>query len=196
MESIFDSFASAEADKAQDIMLKSFPVRRDPSRFVPITVMTTTVYLHYQESEPVRGYHHCLKPGKCPPCLVGATAVKTSLLPVLSIEENEVQILRIAGNFRTALSEVFTSKSDLNSLITAQSLERGKYILTKDQLPSHFKITLKVQNFVKDFEDGKIDIKAVFRTPTVFELESIPKIRNQMTVLGIPFDDDGGGLPF
>ncbi|MEI7687620.1 MAG: hypothetical protein WCL32_21650 [Planctomycetota bacterium] len=157
---------------------------------IPFTTQVQSTKVHYLKTTELTGYVQCLGNG-CMLCQAGKKPEDRGLLPVYDVEEQAVGILCVAPNLRqNALRALLMPilrrlHQGERLVVTISHSGHGRYTVNAQLLADSIDDGAgRIQQFLRNFENGGVDLAAVFPRLTNEELASIPGIASILKVKG------------
>lgn len=154
------------------------------------------VKLHYEDKDDTfRGYFHCL--GKeCPYCQARFKPIDYVLLPVFSVTQMKICVLRInklLGPHRLLSSIApFLTDPKISQMILTITREKNRYQVDAQSMPEYAAVGAEeVAEFVQRVEKGEVNTRSLYPTYTVDELRSVKVVRRKLNILEHKAPDDG-----
>ena len=172
-----------------------------PGSHVSVRVFTSyfdKISLHY-ENQPGFGYIQCPK-DRCPYCFLadslknnsGYKATEHYLLPVFSLKDNNVEILRITDNEKVGalfpqIKRLVRTPDIEEKIVYIDRIDNSKFRVKPSpvSVPPSESQKLAVSVFAEKFKKGAIDLKSLFpRYSPEFLIENLDYLKDELTGLG------------
>lgn len=185
MADLFDVFPDAgDLDSAPLTELK---VGADPAMVIFFTTETEAVLLHYEQDPAVHSYLVCPGPD-CPICRLGSKPEKFGLIPVVNVDSQDVEVLRVpskrgADALLPQLAE-FLRAPNLDGRGALISRDKSyRWRLTSVALEEHSdRGELAVQRFLDRMAAGS-DLASAYYRPTAAELADVDRIKRRLGMI-------------
>jgi len=168
-------------------------VSGDELPVVPFTSEGDLVDVHWLDGEELRGYMLC-NGSNCILCAAGKKASQRVLLPVYNIASNRVEVLLVSTSLQPEallpqLYQVLETDRPTGVLLSTQ--RRGRFTVSPFELqPDTETGEAKIQKFLDDLSEGKIDLKSVIQKVSNKQLSLLPDINRILQVKGISVEAD------
>lgn len=143
----------------------------------------TPLNLHYENTEAsMRGFFLCLDAG-CPYCEAGEKSTKYLFLPVVSVTQNKIAVLRMSTqrgphNLLPLLGKFLTDPDIAEIILSVQKTDQFHFAVEARKKPEYAEYGADlVADFLKKHQEGQIDIKSIVTTYSSEELRQVPRIR-------------------
>ncbi|MGK5083247.1 hypothetical protein WDW37_08065 [Bdellovibrionota bacterium FG-1] len=148
--------------------------------------------LHFSDDPNLRGHFHCLgDPKTCPFCIAGKKASTSVLLPVYSLSQNGIAILRISKEMapRKLLPQLLAYLDDPKIDQKLIEISRGDNYDFTTKLISNVKTASvglqQVAAFLEQNENLEETLKSIYPRYTAIELSSLESIKAQLELRGL-----------
>lgn len=158
----------------------------------PFTAEGTRVYFHYREEADIRGYVHCNGPD-CLLCRIGHKADQRILLPVFLPTSGVIGVLPISTSMTpfSLLPQVLKTVKNERRCILFIRREGSKYLVQQTDLTPEIEGGEEViADFLERFNNGEIDISAVYNRVDNETLAQVSEIARMMALKGIRLNED------
>jgi hypothetical protein len=157
----------------------------------PFTTSVVEAVIHYLDYPSFRGYVRCNGPD-CLLCKIGRQPDTRDLLPVYDVVSGAVGVLPVSPNLRPhALKPQLTPvlrqlKDNRRVLVALRKLDKMRYNVAILPLPEDADDGARtIAEFLAQFENDAIDLRAVYPQLSNEDLADIPEIATQVKLRGI-----------
>lgn len=186
-----DQFNSDSSDVQIDI--SEIWLREDPVLLLLFTDDSDEVNLHFVDAKEVNTFVIC--PGtRCPLCFAGSAPQVHHLLPVYSIDDSAVRVIKVSnhrgpGALGPALHRLFADPKIADKVVIL-SHKGKKFQVQTRPLPSDCDHGESAIATFKAARENGLDLKSAFHSLTASELADIEKIHRKVKAMGYQFDGE------
>ena len=164
----------------------------DETAIVPFTPKTIQVFLHYCSEREIGGYVLCNNED-CLLCRIGRKKDERYLLPVYAPAEQRVGIMPVSPSQRpfSLLAQLYPILQGDRPVVLLISRDGMKYtVSTHDLKPDMDAGEVQIKEFLESFNEGEMDLSAVYPKLDNTQLAMIGEIDRMMKMKGISIDED------
>lgn len=185
MINLVDFLSGDAAESSQS--LDELRLGPEPVMVIPFTKDIEVAKLHYETDDSARGFIVC--PGeRCPACHLGNQPTTTGLLPLYSIEHQEVRVLRVPqkrspGSLATHLLPLIASDDAGDKMLLIRR-DGAKYTAESRPLGEHAdRGEAVIQDFI-DVSRDQLPLSSAFVRMTADEYADVPRVRLKLEARG------------